>query len=52
MVVLSSIGHTGRAGVRPGEVDHLGQLEQCDVMLDWVRIHKGSVGDDLRDFDV
>ena len=52
VVVFASVRHAGGAGVRSGEVNISGQLDQSDVMLDGVGFVEFRVDDDLGNGDV
>ena len=52
MVVISFIGHAGRAGVGGGEVNNPFQLDQSNIMFHGMGMVELSVHNDFLDFNV
>jgi len=52
VIVISGIWHTGWASVGGGEVNILSQLDQSDIMFNWVWPVELGVDDDLGNFNV
>ena len=48
VIVVAGVGHTGGSGIRSGEVNVGGQLEQSDVVLNRMGLVELRVDDDLR----
>jgi len=52
VIVVTGVGHAGGSGIRPGEVNVGGQLDQGDVVLDRMGLVEHRVDDDVRNDEV